>query len=79
MKKKLIGITAFFAFLIKAVITYFYFSEQAVKKEDIQAEQVIAANEFQQMIIAATSGYNFSLSYIYLMAITTNSYKYLNH
>ena len=50
MKKKLIGITAFFAFLITAVITYFYFSEQAVKKEDIQAEQVIAANEIQQLI-----------------------------
>ena len=50
MKKKLIGITAFFAFLITAVITYLYFSEQAVKKEDIQAEQVIAANEIQQLI-----------------------------
>ena len=50
MKKKLIGIIAFFAFLITAVITYFYFSEQAVKKEDIQAEQVIAANEIQQLI-----------------------------
>ena len=50
MKKKLIGITAFFAFLITAVITYFYFSEQAVKEEDIQAEQVIAANEIQQLI-----------------------------
>ena len=50
MKKKLIGITAFFAFLITAVITYFYFSEQAVKEGDIQAEQVIAANEIQQLI-----------------------------
>lgn len=50
MKKKLIGIIAFFAFLITAIITYFYFSEQAVKEEDIQAEQVIAANEIQQLI-----------------------------
>ena len=50
MKKKLIGIIAFFAFLITAIITYFYFSEEAVKEEDIQAEQVIAANEIQQLI-----------------------------
>ena len=78
MKKKLIGIIAFFAFLITAVITYFYFSEQAVKKEDIQAEQVIAANEIQQLIgrILRLNSWNNPLYfYISCKSISCNSIK----
>ncbi len=50
MKKRLIGITVLFALLILGIIICFYFSDQSMKEEDIQAEQVIAANEVQKLI-----------------------------
>ena len=49
MKKKLAGITAFFAVLIVSVIAGFYLYEYNLDEEETRAEQIIAVNEIEQL------------------------------
>jgi len=49
MKNKLIGITIFFAAVILLITACFFLSNQNISSQDIQAEQIIAANEIEQL------------------------------
>lgn len=55
MKRKLIGITAAFAAVIIIITACLYISDKTVNPQDIQSEQVVMANEIEQL---ARSGKN---------------------
>lgn len=50
MKKKLAGITVFFAVLIVCVIAGFFLYEYNLDEEDVSADQIIAVNEIEQLV-----------------------------
>ncbi|MFQ9516477.1 MAG: ATP-binding protein [Eubacterium sp.] len=49
MKNRLIGVGIFFAAIMITVTACFYVSDQADNLQDIQAEQIVAANEIEQL------------------------------
>lgn len=49
MKSRLLSITAFFAAVIIIITTFCYIRNQSRYPQDIQAEQIIAANEIEQL------------------------------
>lgn len=52
MKNKLIGAAGAFAAVIIAITAFFLISDRAVNPQDVKSEQVIAANEIEQLILS---------------------------
>ena len=50
MKARLIGITIFFAAVIIVITACFSLSNQKASPQDIQAGQIVAANEIEQLM-----------------------------
>ena len=50
MKRKLLGILVFFTAVILGITAYFCVSDRMTDMQDVQSEQIVAANEIEQLV-----------------------------